>query len=231
MKPNMQRPPLKISEIPFHHVNLREDERKSIVCPDCSEWHLLRRGMVWPHHLERTERGKNGQRCPGSARRVEIDVDLAEWGCQIAEADATVAGRRATRVNRKPKVPVAPAVSMLEPAPLTAETVRQTYIAHRKRCAMCAGRAQCTDGDRLAVTYLRLLSQEPKRRRNRELFTQVQREIERKSARQFPRRRAAEWAAVIPAVKRADDQRARLPEGDAPTPGPSVPEQTLRVTV
>ncbi|MDX3232533.1 hypothetical protein [Streptomyces sp. ME19-01-6] len=147
MKPNMKRPPLKISELPVSNVQLREGERRSIVCPDCSEWHPLRRNMVWAHHLERTERRKNGRRCPGSARRVDIDVDLAEWSRKVAEVDATVTGRRSNRVNRKPRTTTPPPISRMgatpKPQAAAQDRHREALTEHRARCRACQRGDSC----------------------------------------------------------------------------------------
>lgn len=152
MKPDLSRPPLKLSSVPASSVQMREGERRSIVCPECGEWHPLRRNVVWPHHLERTERGKNGRRCPGSARRVEIDVDLADWGREIAEADATVTGRRTSRVTRRPTQTPPPPVGRMSPAPVSAAAALASYRAHVRACATCTGRDRCPLGTRLART-------------------------------------------------------------------------------
>jgi uncharacterized protein YbaR (Trm112 family) len=160
MKPNLTREPLKLSTLPTQHLQLRDGERRAIVCPDCKEWHPIRRGVIWPHHLERTERGTNGFKCPGSARRVDIDIDIAAWGRAMAEAMASVAGRRPTRVLRKPKTPPIPAVSQMKLAGLTAETALTAYRTHRQQCTLCTGRADCATGTRLDATHAWMQRQE-----------------------------------------------------------------------
>jgi uncharacterized protein YbaR (Trm112 family) len=212
MRKNTKIDPLKISEMPAHHVNLREGERKSLVCPDCKSWHPIRRGIVWPHHLERTERGKNGTRCPGSARRVEmIDLDLDQWSHDVAEADATVKARRANRVTRKPKAPATPAVSQVVAPVLDAPTALRRYQKHRERCATCrpAGRTRCIDGARLAVLYARTQRTEPARRAIRAADEQFDRQAEWAHHAAFPQRRAQQWYSVLPAVETADIERVR----------------------
>ncbi len=235
MRPNFDLTPLKLSEIPFHHIQLRDGERRAIVCPDCMEWHPLRRGVIWPHHLERTERGSNGARCAGSARRVVFDVDVAEWQQTMAEASASVASRRATKVLPKPKTTQAPAASQTRSPAISAEAIRQTFRQHQKQCAACNGEAttrggeplSCRDGERLAATFLRLLRQEPKRRAVREFFAQERRRFDRRYIAAAPAKRASEWAAVLPAVQAMDTQRVQLPVGDAANDGASVPQTTL----
>ncbi|MEU7178817.1 MULTISPECIES: hypothetical protein [Streptomyces] len=160
MRANLSLEPLKVSTLPFHHLQLRDGERRAIVCPDCQEWHPIRRGVIWPHRLERTERATNGHKCPGSARRVDIDVNIAAWGRAMAEATASVAGRRPNRVLRKPKTPPVPAVSQMQLGRLTAETALTAYRTHRQQCALCTGRSNCATGTRLAATHARMQRQE-----------------------------------------------------------------------
>ncbi|GHE33985.1 hypothetical protein [Streptomyces capitiformicae] len=214
MKPDTSRPALKISTIPAHHVQLREGERRSIVCPECQEWHLLRRNVVWPHHLERTERGKNGPRCPGSARRVEIDVDLAEWARQVAEADATVTGRRSNRVNRKPGNVTPPPVSRFATAlkestprlPAVLERARTAIALHRDACPQCRSGARCEKGRELEIW---LGETEASSRFAQEQKQRAERQAERVQARQ----RAAQWRRVQRGVTRTDTQRkAQIPQ-------------------
>ncbi|MGW0665326.1 hypothetical protein [Streptodolium elevatio] len=59
----------------------------------------------------------------------------------------------------------------------------------------------------------------------------VQMAHRRPTPRQIPGQRAAEWAAVLPAVQAADDQRAFRPVGATPACGPEVPTESLRISV
>lgn len=193
MRPNLHREPLKLSTIPADHVWLAEGERRQIVCPDCEERRPLRRGVIWPHHTER------GIKCDGAARRVEVDIDLEEWARQVTAADASVAGRRATKVTRKPKTPPPPPVSRMTPTAQTADAARRRYHLHRQRCATCqkAGRTGthqlCTDGARLASTYVQRLEQEPRRAALEEFAGRRQIRSERRAAAEARQRTAAMW--------------------------------------
>ncbi|MFJ9472467.1 hypothetical protein [Streptomyces caniferus] len=161
MKPNLTREPLKVSTLPFHHLQLRDGERRAIVCPDCQEWHPLRRGVVWPHRLERTERAKNAAKCPGSARRVVMNIDVESWGQAMAEASASVVGRRSTKVVRKPKAPVAAPVGRLAAViasqgptavsrlAVVLERSRGAVAVHRVACTTCCSGARCAAGGEL----------------------------------------------------------------------------------
>ncbi|WP_251077068.1 hypothetical protein [Streptomyces benahoarensis] len=112
MRPSTIREPLKLSKIPAHRINLRDGERRSVVCPDCQEWHAIRRHMIWPHRLD----GARSPKCPGSARRVVLDLDLDTWHRKALEADASAAGRRAARTIRKPRPQPVPALHQMHPA-------------------------------------------------------------------------------------------------------------------
>lgn len=224
MKPNMKRPPLKVSTIPSHHIQIREGERKAIVCPDCTEWHPIRRSMVWPHRLERTERGENARRCPGSARSVEIDVDLAEWGRKITEADATVTGRRSNRVNRKPRTLTPPPVTRLAttpkpPAPrLTSvlERAQHATATHRDACRACREGHRCATGRELEVWHAETAA-------TVRLLVEQQERAERQTDGRLARERVAGWRKTAPQTRRVDRRRMERPKGAAPVDGPDVP--------
>lgn len=226
------RPALAVSTLCPNQIDLRPGAM-CLVCPDCGTWcpitgHQSTTPKLVPHHAGRAYIDE-ARRCVGSNRRVTLDLTIAAWWQRLADAERDAASRRSSRVLREPETPPAPPVTRLDPAPPTADTARQAYIAHREHCTKCTGFAQhCKDGERLGAHFLRLLRREPRQRRNRALLAQLQYEIERSRARQFPRQRAAEWAAVLPAVKRADAKRALHPAGDAPTKGPDVPLEPLR---
>ncbi|MCA1221406.1 hypothetical protein [Streptomyces sp. 8L] len=228
------------------HLNLREGEPRLVVCPDCESWCGLERSMIKPHRdgTEAPTRARRyvgdkpsrGRRCPGSAQRIVFDVTSEQWGERLLEAETTASARRSTMVLPKVKAAPAPAVSQLVPAPLSAETIRRALRGHIQQCRACKGKATsrvgeplpCRDGERLAVTFLRLLRQEPKRRAVRDLFARERRRFDRQYAAAAPARRAFEWGAVLPAVQAVDSERAQLPTGDTPTEAPSVPLDTLR---
>lgn len=143
---------------------------------------------------------------------------------------ASVASRRPTKVLPKPKTSSVPAASQLKPVPLSAEQVRRVFRQHQKQCLACRGEAKdrtgqtlpCPDGEGLAVTFLRLFRQEPKRQALREFFARERRRFDREYAEAAPKRQAG-WAAVLPAVQNADQMRCAVPQGAHPTDGPQVP--------
>ncbi|MGW2689605.1 hypothetical protein ACWC6I_41430 [Streptomyces sp. NPDC001414] len=187
-----------------------------------------------PHHRDRAGTA-NPRRCTaGSDRRITIDITVEDWRTTLVEARPTTASRRATKVLPKPKTAAVPAASQLTPTPLSAETVRHAFRRHQQQCRACNGEVAgrdgmplpCRDGERLAITFLRLLRQEPRRRAVRDFFAQERRQFDRQYAAATPTR-TAQWSAVLPQVAAADTRRAQLPEGDAPTESPAVPLTTL----
>lgn len=238
--PNVNhRPPIIASELKANELDLSPG-KEHLVCPDCSTWvpitGMLGTPKLVPHHTGRAKAAEPRRCTAGSNRQVTIDVEADAWRTELIEAVPTTVSRRATKVLPKPKVKAAPAASQIKPAPLSAEQVRQAFRQHQQQCPACKGEATsrdgqplpCRDGERLAVTFLRLYRQEPKRRTVREFFARERRRFDRQYAAAAPAKRTSEWAEVLPAVQAADTRRAQLPAGDAPTEGPSVPLTPLR---
>ncbi|MEU1377972.1 hypothetical protein ABZ442_30610 [Streptomyces triculaminicus] len=231
-------PPIITSALKANEVDLFPG-KEHLVCPDCGTWCPIT-GMqgtpkLVPHHTDPAGTS-NPRRCTaGSNRRVTIDVAVGTWRTELVEAVPTTASRRATKVLPKPKPKPAPATSQIKPAPLSAEQVRRAFRQHQQQCPACKGKATnrhgqplpCRDGERLAVTFLRLLRQEPRRRAVREFFARERRRFDRHYAAAAPAKRKSEWAAVLPAVEAADTRRVQLPAGHALTEGPGVPLTTL----
>lgn len=232
------RPPIIASTLKANQLDLSPD-KEHLVCPDCSTWcpitGMLGTPKLVPHHSGRADTAEPRRCTAGSNRRVTIDVEVSDWRTELIEAVPTTTARRATKVLPKPKTKPTPAASQIKPAPLSAETIRQAFRQHQQQCPACKGEAtsrdgeplSCRDGARLAATFLRLLRQEPKRRAIREFLARERRRFDRQYAAAAPVKRTSEWAAVLPAVKAANTQRAHLPAGDAPTEGSSVPLTTL----
>ncbi|MFF4344252.1 hypothetical protein ACFY00_30535 [Kitasatospora sp. NPDC001540] len=222
------RPPLAVSTLLPNDYDLLPGV-EHLRCPDCTTWCPLttdKGSQGWkqaPHHTERA--GTPGaRRCSGSNRRVLLDLTIAQWQQQLADAAKETASRRPTTVLKKVKAPVAPAITQLDPAPATADSARRTYELHRSRCTACTGRAHCQDGGRLAAAYLRLLQAEPQRRRNRALYEELHAAAEKVRARELPRQRHAQWAKVAPVVAAADSARIEpLADAIAPIRGAEVP--------
>ncbi|MGW0294779.1 hypothetical protein [Streptomyces tuirus] len=235
--PNVNsRPPIIASALKFNEIDLAPG-KEHVVCPDCSTWvpitGMLGTPKLVPHHTGRATAGDPRRCTDGSNRRIIIDIEVDAWRTTLIEAVPTTASRRATKVLPKPKMAPAPAASQIRPALLSAEQVRQVFRTHQQRCSACKGEAAdrggqslpCPDGERLAVTFLRLLRQEPKRQAVRDFLTRERRRFDRQYA--AAAKRTGGWAAVLPAVQEADTRRAQLPVGDAPLGAPPVPAETL----
>ncbi|MGW2964956.1 hypothetical protein ACWDGI_41825 [Streptomyces sp. NPDC001220] len=231
-------PPIVLSTFPANEIDLAPG-REHMVCPECRTWCPIT-GMngtpkLVPHHTDPAGT-PNARRCTaGSDRQVDIDITLEDWRTRLIEARPTTASRRATKVLPKPKTTSTPAASQLTPAPLTVETVRRVFRQHQQQCRACSGEITgrdglplpCRDGECLAVTFLRMLRQEPRRRAVRDFFAQERRRFDRQYAADAFAQRASQWATVLPKVRDADTTRAQLPAGDAPTDSPAVPLTTL----
>lgn len=102
------RPALPASSFPASQLNLRPNETRSIVCPECRTWRVLSGGVIRPH---RTESGVN--RCTGSGQRVYLDIPLAELEERQTIALADAATRRSARTHLKPAPPVATPLHLL----------------------------------------------------------------------------------------------------------------------
>ncbi|WP_148305764.1 hypothetical protein [Streptomyces collinus] len=232
------RPPIIVSGLKANELDLTPG-KEHLVCPDCSTWvpitGMLGTPKLVPHHTGQA--GTAGaHRCTGGTnRRVTLDVEVDAWRTKLIEAAPTTASRRATKVLRKPKTTQPPAASQITPVSISAERVRQAFRRHKQQCPACRGEATardgeplpCRDGERLAVTFLRLLRQEPKRQAVREVFARERQRFDRHYTVAAPAKRKSQWAAVLPKVQDADTRRAQLPAGDAPTEARNVPLETL----
>ncbi|MGR6998778.1 hypothetical protein ACU686_12715 [Yinghuangia aomiensis] len=109
-------PPYLVSKLRPQDINMRDGERRTIRCPECRTWRMIRRGMVWTHHPD-------GERCSGSARKVVFDLTVEQWELKLQRqarrcADAMPAeNRRSATQFSKPTPPVAPAVTQMRNCP------------------------------------------------------------------------------------------------------------------
>ncbi|MCX4970813.1 hypothetical protein OHA98_39930 [Streptomyces sp. NBC_00654] len=231
-------PAIIASELKTSEINLTPG-KEHVMCPACKCWTpitgVLGTPVLVPHHTTpyHDPTTTPRRRCSSSNRRIVLNTEVAIWRSELAErteVSSTVASRRATKVLPKPKAHPAPAASQLRPVPLSAEQVRVMFRRHHERCLACRGEATdragqtlpCRDGERLAVTFLRLVRQEPKRLAVREVFARERRRFDREYAGAAPKREAG-WAAVLPAVQNADQSRRAVPQGAQPAEGPGVP--------
>ncbi|MGW1988051.1 hypothetical protein ACWCPJ_37355 [Streptomyces collinus] len=232
------RAPLRASTMRPEHLNLRDNEPRLAVCPDCQTWHRLKRSMILPHRApdatpDETRRyfgdkPAGGRRCAGSAQRVIIDITAEEWGQRLLAADSTATGRRATRQHSKPlPAPATPVHRMASiPGPstgvLAARTrARDAVNQHRAECGVCRiGRARCPLGRELEI---RMGHTDATVRLAHE---QHENALRAAAAPSIPR--PQQWRRVAADVNRLDRQRRQQPLGDAPLESPPVPGQTLR---
>ncbi|MEU3720776.1 hypothetical protein [Streptomyces californicus] len=233
--------PLVASKFKTSEINLTPG-KEHVVCPACKCWTpitgVLCKPVLVPHHTTPYhDRTTTPRRCSSSNRRIILNIAPDAWREQLAErteVSASVATRRAKKVLPKPTAHPAPAASQLTPVPLSAEQVRVRFRRHQERCLACRGEATdragqvlpCRDGERLAVTFLRLVRQEPKRLAVREFFARERRRFDREYGGAAPKREAG-WAAVLPAVQNADQSRRAVPQGAQPAEGPEVPLDRL----
>jgi hypothetical protein len=231
------RAPLLLSTIAPEDFNVRPAEPKSIACPDCRTWHRIMGDTtlkVREHVGTDRGHGKPDDRCPGSNQLVVVDIDVKKWQSnqdRLLRDAMPSDNRRAARQFYKPlPAPAAPVHRIT--ATLTVDTARQTYLAHRARCAACTGRELCADGERLALVYVRLLHQEPKRRQVQARLDREQRQFDRRQAEQWPARRAQQWAAAGGTdAEGANNQCRPSAKGTVSEfRGPDVPLEPLRIT-
>ncbi len=206
-------PALLVSQLPLTSVQLTH-RAEVLACPACQTWCPLtlnkgtKQWKLAPHHTAKA--GTPGaRRCTNSNRLVVIDISLVRLQEQKVEASADAAARRPTKVLKKVKAPLPPALHQLRPAAPTADSARAAFYSHSTRCAGrkdnttrdagttgCTGARLCTDGARLYVTYLQLLGQEPERRAAQARAEQEQRTAEPEQAKKRLQRRADEWSAA-----------------------------------
>ncbi|MFE9222721.1 hypothetical protein ACFYN3_41410 [Streptomyces lavendulae] len=114
------RAPLLVSTLRPDLINLRDGEKRTIVCPDCSTWRPIRDRMVIAHRAEphsgrpRHRRAEPGRtpRCAGSGQRIWVDITPDQWLARYEKLanrrqnEAMIPGsRHTTRVKRLGSTP------------------------------------------------------------------------------------------------------------------------------
>ncbi|MEU6687718.1 hypothetical protein [Streptomyces sp. NPDC046832] len=224
-------PPIIASDLKAFELDLTPG-KEHLVCPECSTWvpitGMLGTPKLVPHHTGRAKTAEPRRCTAGSNRRVTIDVDVTEWGDKVAEADATVRGRRSGRANRKPRAAVPTPVYRVASVPgpsarlLAAQTrARDAVNEHRGECGMCrTGRTRCAIGRELEI---RMGHTDAAVR-----LAHEQHESALRAAAAPTIARTQQWRRVESRVNRADERRMKVPVGDAPLESPPVPLETLR---
>lgn len=203
--------PLRVSRLAVHEYDL-DPASISLVCPSCRTWVPINRPngrpgrtQLVPHHTERAGTANPILCKSGSHRRVIIDVDVERWRRRLKEGVAQTDGRRATRVTRKPRTQVAPAVTQILAPLLDAKAALRLYQDHRKACTVCRqpGRTRCEDGGRLAYLYAHKQRTEPARR----AALSVCEELVEQREQGLWLLRELQWTSTADSVRRADFQR------------------------
>ncbi|MFK0112502.1 hypothetical protein [Streptomyces sp. NPDC091217] len=207
---------LAVSSLKPHEYDLHL-ESVSLICPSCRTWVPIHVGTKTPkaktepkaklvaHHTEKAGT-KDPQRCPGSHRLVVIDVDIERWWQRLEEGVSETDGRRATRVTRKPKVAVAPAVTQIVAPMLSADATLKLFRTHAQQCEACqeTGHAHCPEGNPLARLYLYKLHNAPA---VAALARKVREEDENKGLEN--KDHGPQWVSTAESVRRADLQRVQ----------------------
>ncbi|MFF3516573.1 hypothetical protein [Streptomyces sp. NPDC002573] len=144
------RAPIKASTMRPENLNLRENEPRMAVCPDCQTWRRLTRSMIAPHRdgvdVPKSDARRyfgdkpaGGRRCPGSAQRIDIDITPEQWSEKLLTAETTTVSRRTTHPIRKPRPEAAPAPFQM---PAATCPLREQLAEHlQSGCPRCrAGR-------------------------------------------------------------------------------------------
>lgn len=198
---------LAVSSLKPHEYDLHPHS-VSLVCPSCRTWVPIHVGTtakaptkLVAHHTEKAGT-EDPRRCPGSHRLVVIDVDIERWWERLEEGVSQTDGRRTTRVTRKPKVAVAPAVTQIVAPMLSADGTLKLFRTHVRQCAVCqeSGHAHCTEGSPLARLYLYKLRNAPAVA----ALARKAREEEEKDE-----DRSVQWASTADDVRRTDLQRVQ----------------------
>ncbi|MFF3312958.1 hypothetical protein [Streptomyces sp. NPDC002952] len=221
-------PTIVASRLPLVEIDLTPS-REHLVCPNCERWTpitgVLGTPKLVPHHMESARsRTEKPHRCAGSNRRVDIDIDIEDWRTGWAEGAATAVARRKTKVlPKKPGVvptPVHRLASVFAPSSrlLAAQArARAAVNEHRSVCQVCrTGQARCPVGRELEI---RMVHTDGTVRLAREQHESALRVA---AAPSIPR--TQQWRRVNSRVSRTDTRRSQIPDHDAPTQGPAVPE-------
>ncbi|MFI0515832.1 hypothetical protein ACH3Y9_40625 [Streptomyces sp. WSLK1-5] len=200
---------LAVSSLKPHEYDLHP-QSVSLVCPSCRTWVPIHVGTtpkartkLVAHHTE-TAGTADPRRCPGSHRLVVIDVDVERWWHRLEEGVSQTDGRRTTRVTRKPKVMVAPAVTQIVAPMLSADATLKLFRAHARQCVICqeSGHAHCLGGSPLARLYLYKLRNASVLRAALAVKGQKEEDIEAPG-------RDVQWASIAEDVRRADLRRVQ----------------------
>ncbi|MGW8485407.1 hypothetical protein [Streptomyces sp. NPDC055886] len=98
-------PPIKLSQLPPSHIDLRDPLKAVLVCEDCETWVPIT-GMqskvqkLVPHHTGKAHVAA-ALHCRSSNRRVDFDMTIPEWRHALTDAGTEASSRQATAVLPK----------------------------------------------------------------------------------------------------------------------------------
>lgn len=197
-----RREPLRLSTMDSQDFNVRRNETKSIVCPDCRTWRRVEGETtlkIVDHCDDRcgTKRvcGDSPQHtlCGGSEQLVVIDINVQRWQARqnrLVQEAMPAEKRRAARQFYKPiPAPTTPIAAM-------PRTLRNSwdalaaYAAHRKWCVSCTDTHRCGDAARLDQRHQQAQRTQPRR----DILIRERRRFDRSYERSALKAAAARWA-------------------------------------
>jgi hypothetical protein len=95
-------PALLASALPPHLLALTPaGERPMMACPaGCGQWIAIKRSLLKWHKIPGTD-----DDCPGSARKVRIDLTYTQWRARLRDNACSADYRRSTPTHRRPQPP------------------------------------------------------------------------------------------------------------------------------
>ncbi|WP_328380680.1 hypothetical protein OHB13_38255 (plasmid) [Streptomyces sp. NBC_00440] len=208
-----RRAPLLLSTMAPEDFNVRPGEVKSISCPDCRTWRRIMGDTVLKireHCIsDKVAEGKKHAPCLGTDQVVVIDIDVRRWQARqdrLLRDAMPQDNRRAAQQHYKPLPAPAAPVSQIA-AEMMLESTRQSYLAHRKGCRDCTKGQHCTDGERLARRFARVVVKSPNHHREaNELLARQEARTARQHAQKRSALRGEQWAKCSEAVEKANNQ-------------------------
>jgi hypothetical protein len=197
-----------------------------ILCPECGTWRRLKRSLILPHYPERDDRSEGAAvRCPGSARRLIMDITVEEWGERLATGEQEAASLRASQQFYKPlpeaPVPVARMARALKSQPVrffqselnaAYEQACEAVALHRAKCATCRAGGFCGIGHQLAERRSRTEATREEQRKKQAREQKADQTWERRRGEEQARRRANQWRQADPLTAKYVETRNAFTE-------------------
>lgn|GEM_PF-4431788 len=217
--------PLLISTLRSDCITVDGDEIRSVVCPDCGTWRVVRRGMIAAHRAQPRTGQERLPRCEGSGQRIKLDRRHRE----AMPAENRRAARQFYKPMPGPATPVhriGAATKVARPAlRLTVvKRARADLIEHRGACEVCDGRSRCGTGRDLEIRLRETLATWTLVREQNGRQAEAELAAEQRRNKELLQMRVDQWRE---ATRRAEALRQPIPAGEAPKDGPDVPQRTL----